>query len=134
MSPRLRSHIIVTIAMNLFFAYACLLGRGSWGMDSYHIIGQIMPIEVWGYMFLAVAAAMVYGVASQSHFMYRVSLAVSAGILVTWGIALIYNVFQGNTTGPVGPFLLFIVAADRMIIASTPVTWPIEKYQKRQLG
>lgn len=121
MFDRVRAYTIVTVIMELMFAYACILGKGSFSMDNYTIIGDILPMNVWGGLFITGAVGLLYGMWRTSTTVYMVSLSICAGIMVTWGIALVYNMIQGNTTGPIGPVLLFIVAADKIIIASTPL-------------
>jgi hypothetical protein len=70
------------VGLNYLVATDRLLAAGVF----YRVADQIVPLQVWGTVFLVVAAIQVIALVSRSRLGYEVGLTVMAGSMMTWAL------------------------------------------------
>lgn len=94
------------VGLNYLIASDRLLEAGVF----YQVADRIVPLQVWGVVFLAVAVVMTAALVSRSRFGYELALALMAGAMSVWvAVGLLAAVRNGGSyTGALWPGFVIV--------------------------
>lgn len=104
----LPAYVILAVVFGLVYVF-----DPGGRVDGVHALAaqrEVMPLAVWGVMFLCLAGLMCLALATRSRTLFSYALAVAAVSWFTWGCLYLASVFVDPAASVISPFPAWFVA------------------------
>lgn len=138
MSTRARGYLSIAGARHLLIGLACIIGSDLFDSPAFIQIKQVLPITLWGVLFLTNAALCLAAAVVGHGGLARTSLIYSAASTAVWAggfIAAFVAALETNQplTAPTGVVIYLAVAGKDLVVCRNPMRSPFEDLGQRIL-
>ena len=88
---------------------------------SFEVIRSILPLRVWGVLFLLVGVHALGVVVNRHELWARVVIVFSVAITAAWAASFVYAAFVHQLSAPTGPIIWTVLMAKDMVVATRPL-------------
>lgn len=111
---------------------AQLFGPDAWrASPSYKVIATILPLRVWGLVFVLVGLAQLAHHYQPGQPAWRLALIAGTAIAAAWASSFVFSALIGQLAGAGGPFLYGYLAATQAALAGSPL-WHRHRRQRQR--
>lgn len=126
MTWRARAYMMIMALRHLGVGGFCLLGPDQFTSDAYHVIRQLLPLQAWGVLLLAIGVNALLSIIYENEWWARLTLTASVTATVAWGAAFLAAGVQGRLGSPIGPIIWLVLALKDLVVAAMPLRSPFE--------
>lgn len=134
MTPRARAYIVITAVQHgLVGASATLLSQQFNG-DGFRVARELMPIPVWGLMFLAGSGMLMQAAVRGSESRARLGMVLSVLLIALLGASLALSYTEGGVVSPIGTVFALSLMAKDLVVCAQPMRSPFERVVEEYVG
>lgn len=134
MTWRARAYLMILASRHIGVGAFCLWGTAQFRSDAYHVIIDVMPLQAWGVLLLAIGINALLAIIYENEWWARLTLTASIAATVAWGAGFLAAGIQGRLASPIGPIIWFVLALKDLVVAAMPLRSPFEDLTQDRLG
>ena len=136
MTWRARAYLLITAGQNALIGLSCLMLHDSVAFegDAFRIVRSLLPMWVWGVLFLAGGVHLFTAALRGSELLARVGMPLSAVITSLWAMSFALAWHEGGVVSPVGAIIATSLTAKDLVICRQPMRSPFEPLVKEYVG
>lgn len=134
MTRRAQVYLAICFARHLGIGAGCVFTASRYSSPVYSAIKDVLPISVWGGLFLITAAACAVAAMTRLETPARIALLMSAVLSACWAWGFITAAYQGHTSVPTSPIAWVSLALYDLTMLRQPLRNPFESMTRRLLG
>ncbi|WP_345454879.1 hypothetical protein [Nocardioides marinquilinus] len=127
MTTRARAYLLITVVGHALIGTSALVLADRFTGPAYSVARAIMPIPVWGLLFLAGAGFLLNAAISRSEDRARVGMVVSVVLEAVLAAAFAMSFAEGGPTTPVGTIAFLVLMAKDLLMCGQPLITPFER-------
>ena len=138
MTARARGYLLIAGTRHLLIGTTCVTAADLFISPAYVQIKAVLPIPVWGLLFIANALVCLAAAAVGRATPARVGLILSAASTAVWGGGVVAAISADQAagrqpSGPTGVVVFFAIAAKDLVVCRNPMRSPFEDLGQRIL-
>jgi hypothetical protein len=126
MTGRARSYLAIAALRHLLIGGSCVVIPDTFRSSSFIPLKNILPLPVWGIVFLIAAATCIAAAIRRHDFLARMGLIMSATTTSVWAAGITLSLATGELSSPTGPIIWWAVALKDFIVCAQPMRSPFE--------
>lgn len=134
MTNRARGYLTVAGLRHLGIGGACVLVPQNFTAPSFEVMRGVLPIPVWGVVFLIGALVCIGAALLRSEPLARMGLIGSSVTSAVWAGGFAVALFEGVATAPTTVVVWAAIAAKDVIVCRQPLRSPFEQLTQRAEG
>ncbi|WP_193613171.1 hypothetical protein [Nocardioides lijunqiniae] len=134
MTKRARGYLTVTALRHVAVGIVCLALPNDFKGDSYQIIIEVLPIGLWGLLFLAGGAHLGYAAVKGDERQARIGLSLSAVSTSLWAAGFFMAYFVGGIVTLIGGILWTALTLKDLVVCAQPMRSPFERITREYVG
>ncbi|GAA5154816.1 hypothetical protein GCM10023340_38960 [Nocardioides marinquilinus] len=127
MTSRARAYLALTVVGHAAIGSSAIVLADRFTGPAYSVARAIMPIPVWGLLFLIGSAFLLHAAISRSEDRARVGMVVSVVLEAVLATAFACSFAEGGATTPVGTIAFLVLMGKDLLMCGQPLVTPFER-------
>lgn len=134
MTWRARGYLGIAAARHLAAGIYIVTVPGDFTADAYQVIREILPMRVWGLLFLAGGIHMAYAALAGREPHARTGLTMSAVASGSWAAGFFMSYFVGGIVTLLGGIIFTALTLKDLVVCAQPMRSPFERIVREYAG